>query len=268
MIEPSVDELMWLIADEGDHHAVEAFVKRHPELSSELSKRVNMVRAMKGSKGPVESAPEIPQFTPRLVGDLPRAKRFPVWAIAALGMVAVAFGSYTATTRFLAPKTEPAEISVHAPTNEPADHKIVSGDPNLPPGFDPNQNVVPPTPKPQQPEPRWMKPVVLQEQDTTLFAVFNQIESETGLRITVTPGLDNARIAAIYPSWKAIDVLRDLGRRLGFTAFEQGDDEVLVIPAVASENQGTPTVKPSPNTGTPPSEVGSTEAELPKIDNP
>lgn len=226
--DPSLDELMWLIADEGDASTVESFGRRHPELRSELLHRVSMVRAMKGTR----PAPATPAFAMREVVESPAPPN--PWLVRlgfAAGLAGVAFASFWITRQVSPPPQvviqQPAQVTQAAPQEAP---------PIVQPNPAPEPVIPAPQPSPANPPSQlWMRPVTIQSENTTLFAILNELQANLGLIVTIAPGLENSTVAATYTNVPAIEVLRDLGRRLGFTVFEQTDTEVLIIPAVPTD---------------------------------
>ena len=64
-----------------------------------------------------------------------------------------------------------------------------------------------------------------------LQTVLKLVAAQGKLGITIAPGLSNPDVAIQYEDKTVIEILQDLGRQYAFTAFDQGDGSVLIIPA-------------------------------------
>lgn len=250
----SIDELMWLIADEGDASAIDSFSKRHPEYHGELMRRINMVRDIKGTR-PEAPAMSIPAFSPRPISEPKRVNRW-VWTAAAAAILAgSAFAGFYGIGRLIpsnrGTSTDPTVSQNPPPTLQPNRPNNLQG--VTPPGFDPNQNVVPPQPAPQNLA-SWQKHVDLHFKSISIVELFNEITRQTGLKIEIGPGLLPADIPVELSDVTAIAALKGLGEMYGFTVFEQDMGSVLIIPAVdptevpmegpdEDSREGTPPVK-------------------------
>lgn len=233
----SLDELMWLIADEGDDAAAEAFMKRHPEHRMELLKRIQAVRGMRANKpGELRPASDSrPRFSPR-ESTAPYIEPKPVrpWLVPALamGLLAVGFASFTLTQSLIARNgSAPAVVATDAPSQAGGGG---SGQPNegaIPPL--PQSNSAPTAPPvTAAPISLYDRMVEIESEGMDLFLVFNEISRQSGLKIEMGPGFENQSVGISYRGMTAIQVLRDLGHRHGFTVFEQTSTHVLLIPAV------------------------------------
>lgn len=232
-MDKSIDELMWFIAEEGDHQAVDGFIKRYPELRAEMVKRMNLVREVRGAKPDSQK----PKFMPRdevrqLTAPRPR---FVLVAGVAASLVAASWAGYAAfTSRHTEPSSQPPKtLSRNEQPNNP----------RLKPGYDPNQNVVPPQPPAPKPIPAYEKLVTLTSESISLMFVLDEISRQTGVRIQLAPDMPNPDVRAFYEQMPALAVLKDLGARYGFSAFSQENDHVLIVPAV-DPNAPTPTAPP------------------------
>ncbi len=224
----SLDDLMWLIADEGDHTAVDAFIKRHPEHRAELIKRVNMVRDMRGAKPQEVSTGAPAKFRP--TGEVRRLTSRPAptlrWAAAGASMLAIGWASFFAVSQFTKPAREPeVVVTMNA-------EKAAPNTDTAPTYGDPNANVVPPSQPPPASKSPGERAFSIESEGIDLITLLNLITQQTQLRIELGPGIENATISARYLSLPAISVLRDLGQKLNFTVFEQEPGHVLLIPAV------------------------------------
>lgn len=231
----SIDELMWLIADDGDPGAVEAFIKRHPEHRAELIRRVNMVRNLKGTK-PAET--KIPSFEMRasLPNHLPTSQA-PFWKSGsfAVMMVSVLVAAFAVTKLATTPLGGGREF-----TSKPAsmasgqDLGTPEGGPGSvqPPLNDPVPQPAPaPAPTPNPPA-RNEKYVAFDSGDYRLYEILNAITAQSGAKLELGPGLPNANVQLDKIALTPKQMLEYLGGRIGFTVFEQGPNDFLIIPAV------------------------------------
>lgn len=251
---------MWLIADEGDPQAATAFVKRHPEHERELMRRIQMVRAIKGTR-PEQASPKQARFAPSM--EIPEyrepTRRWPMIALG-FGLATVAFGSYFVTQQAFSRDTDPT-VSAAAPIPvDPAPTPTVT-EPFTQPAPAPAPQ---PSPAPIVSNNRYDKLVDLSSQETTLFAVLNDIQAQTGLEITVLPGLQNVPLALNYVQTPALRVIQDLGIKFQFSVFEQGPNEVLLVPATDPSKQENDGATDIPNIG----EAASGETEQTDIIDP
>lgn len=233
-IPADLDRLMWTIAEEHDVAAIDDFGSRFPEFRTELLKRVQMVGALRGSIRKSQAVPRrIPTFEPRPLPPNPFLR--PAFAVASLVILAVlGFASYTLTgylTRQKAPVL-PTE-SVHVAT-APADQR----QPPYPPDV-PDRVEQPPAPRQEAPIPSYMRPKTIRIDRAPLHSVIQMVGQECGLDLEIAPGLDNPDIDANYVEVAGIEMLRDMGRRFGFTVFPQGGNRALIIPAVDQGLAGT-----------------------------
>jgi hypothetical protein len=235
-IDPPVDELMWLIAEQSESAAVDAFAQRYPEHRTELLKRLALVRELKGSR----PDPRPARFQPRAVRPLGT----PRWAIAAAASSAlalVAFGSYAATRAVLAGREPAAAPAAHAGLqNEAPPPPPVQAARELQPQAPAGQLVqddVPPVR--EEIPPAYLRPVTVRLERIGLHAALRLVGEASGVEILIAPGTPDPEIACDYRDTPALALLQDMGRTVGFTPFAQGDGTVLIIPAVdAAARQG------------------------------
>jgi hypothetical protein len=63
-----------------------------------------------------------------------------------------------------------------------------------------------------------------------LIEAIRRIGRECGLEIEVAPGMSDPEIVMRYDGMTGMEMLLDLGPRFGFTAFDEGEGRVLIIP--------------------------------------
>jgi hypothetical protein len=84
---------------------------------------------------------------------------------------------------------------------------------------------------PAAPTPAYMRPQTMSIKRAPLQTVLKLVAAQGHLGITIAPGLANPDVAIQYEDKSVIEILQDLGRQYAFTAFDQGDGSVLIIPA-------------------------------------
>ncbi|MBL8059358.1 MAG: hypothetical protein JNK63_01435 [Chthonomonas sp.] len=221
-MERSIDELMWFIAEEGDHQAVDGFIKRYPEHRGEMIKRMNLVREVRGAKPgtgqprkfhPREEVRQLASPRPRLIVGVGLAASIAAATWAGFAMVS---------------SRQPEPVQSGRPVANRTEQPI---NPRLNPGYDPNQNVVAPPPEPPRAIPPYEKLVTLTSESISLMSVLDEISRQSGLRLQLAPDMPNPDVQAFYDKMPALAVLKDLGSRYGFSAFTQANDHVLLVPA-------------------------------------
>lgn len=246
-IPPSLDELMWLIAEQDDPSALDAFGKRYPEYRGELAERLKMVHSLKGSKlaGTIDPS-FIPEFKPRAY-TRPLFPRWPAFAAASVLLVAVAFGSYVAVKKFAAPvpttgPTAPIETVQPWVANEPGVQTKPLVKPNPEPPI-PSGAVAAPEIPPYE------RPLDLRMEGVTLLEVVSTIVRLSGLSVEVAPGLQNDLVTMDYHGMTGQQMLTDLGKNLGFTPLEEGPGRLLLVPATDPSVHEAPRSAPESASG-------------------
>lgn len=224
-----IDELMWDVAERDDNDTLDQFVERYPEFRSELAKRLQMVRGLRGSR-PVRPMPSFqPKQNVRSLGP----SRLAVTAVVGFVMVSVVFATY-ATMQYLDAKNTTPE----AVKPEPA--KVTN--PGVSSDGGGGGRTAQPFPKLDTSTEYagqyfaaagtiFDSPVTIESEDIGLEDAIREIVDKAGLEVMIGPGLPDKRIRLKYVEQPAISILHDLGRAFGFTPFRQGDSKVLVVPA-------------------------------------
>lgn len=259
----SFDELMWLLAEENDDAAIEAFIKRYPAHRAEVIRRVNMVRGLKGNRPVKEASAPIPAFqvkegVPDISTNSHRGRW--IWGVA----VAVPLLAVAGYFQFRTPNQPNVPVVT---TNTPT---ATAETPNIRdnPGYDPYANVVPKTPNDTPRQIAYYDKVVsLSGSNQSLLLLFSEITRQTGLHIEIGPGFQDRPVDFAASGLTAISALKQLGKQGNFTVFEQDPQSVLIIPAVDPNAQpATPMpafdVEASPSELPPPD---TSEGTLPKI---
>lgn len=217
---PEVDRLMWTLAEEGSDRAFSEFEARYPEHRAELGRRIAMLRGLKGQRASTRSRSTVPAFVPR--EPRPAVRR---WAVpVALGLAGLAAASFFGTRALLA-----APEPVRPRLDRPSTPAVVRQDPPKPPTVVPEIKEVPTPPEVLEP---YHRPVSLDIKRAKLIDAIHVVAATGKLEVEIAPGLANPDVELRYDQMSVIDILRDLGRQYAFTAFDQGDGKILIIPAV------------------------------------
>lgn len=245
---PELDQLMWAVAESKDRRAIEDFEARFPQHVLELGKRMAMVRDLRGARS-TNLPRTAPLFVPPIKRSAPRALRFG-WALGAIAMAAIGTAAFYATQRYLAgptPTPAPNEVRYVAPEPEtvvPENGQSAAGSP---------QGTVPqaPTGLADVPPPKYELPQTVARAEIELADAIRLIAEQCGMQVDVGPGLPDIKVGFDYQGITGLAMLQDMGPRYGFTAFDEGEGRVLIIPALdrqaptsADERPGGPGKQP------------------------
>lgn len=224
MVPQDIDRLMWHIAERGDAKAAADFCERFPDLSQSMTERMKMVGGMRTMRATITPA-AIPPFSPRfLFRPVPKWKRF---GPSAAGLFALAAASFYITQNLVTPLPE-AEIFREAP--QPT--KTASAPAKEPPTYTPYQPVDGDGPKPYEKAEK--PPLRLTGNGVPLRKVVEQIAAKENLTLTVPPDFPNPAIKVDMRAQTAMELLQQLGAEHGFSAFDEGNNHVLLVPAVSA----------------------------------
>jgi len=246
---------MWLLAEENDDAAVDAFIKRYPAHRAEVIRRVNMVRGLKGNRPATEKTASIPAFQVKEgVPDVSTSSQRGRWLwVAAFAVPVLAIAGYF---QFRPVQTTTPPIVATQVPNAGTDAPNIRDNP----GYDPYANVVPKTPNDTPRQIAYYDKVVsLSGSNQSLLLMFSEITRQTGLHIEIGPGFQDRPVDFVATGLTAITALKQLGKQCSFTVFEQDPQSVLVIPAVDPNAQ--------PATPMPAFDVEATPSELPPPDS-
>ncbi len=231
------DELMWLIAENENDEAIEAFALRYPSDRAELMRRVNLVRGLRTAspEEPLSAGrPFRPNVEPRFTQP-----RYAVTAGFAMALCLIGFAAFYGAKRVSQPAmspvvVQPAEQRPVVTIPAPEESGPVSRE-SLEPGS------VPPVGEAQKVDPA-QKLIFLRSEPKPLSRLLAEIQRQSGLIIEIAPGTEDDLIAANYEGVPAMDVLRALGLQFGFTPLEQEPGHVLIVPALPSTPAADPHV--------------------------
>lgn len=232
---------MWLVAEQNDPSAIDAFGRRYPELRGEMVRRLEMVRNLKEAR-PDRADARVPVFTPTLA-VAPRRWLLPRWATAAsacLLLVAVGYASFRVVNELSRPAPQPVTEApvpeiVHSGAFQPETPKTGGLDIAREPERSPTEARSEPDSlrfhEPLEPAGPAEVEVAIKSTKIGLVEALREVERQSGLVLVIGPGLPDDLIS-IDLSGPAMQVLKEMAQTYGFTAFDQGDGTVNVIPAV------------------------------------
>jgi hypothetical protein len=87
-------------------------------------------------------------------------------------------------------------------------------------------------PPPVEPKPAYATLKDVAVRGASLRRAIEMIAASGGLSVEFAPNMPEVTVDLDYRQMTPVAMLRDLGQRHGFTAFEQEEGKVLVIPAV------------------------------------
>lgn len=233
-IPPEVDDLMWTLAESGNDKAIEEFGDRYPKLRGDLTKRIETVRWLKKANKPAEPKPKSAPFTPKehIAPDTSQWARVAVWSLALLAIGAVAF----VATMLLTKDPIPEPVKSVAPSrakNAPQD---------TPRPTAPKVDITPNASTSPVPDPvadaATVKRVNIKLTDAPLSSVFELIQVQAGIKVIADKNVPNPNVTIEFYSVSPMEVLTTLGRQHGFTAFDQHDGTIVVVPGQSAASPG------------------------------
>lgn len=222
----NIELLIQELCESRDSKAILEFESRFPEYKTLLHEHLSMGELMATTR---PSAPvALPRFFP------PVRPAWHSWVgrgLVAASVVGVGYAAFLFGINSGAAKatTEPSATMSTAPvTQENTESTPLQVEP---------APAVPPKPHdddvkaPQDMVARIERIVSVDVADAPLTEVFRQIESQTGLKISVAPGFGDSIVTVHQSGVPAAALLEQLGQQYQFTAMPQGTEEVLIIPA-------------------------------------
>lgn len=243
----SIDELMWLVAEQNEPAAIEAFDRRYPEFRQELMSRLEVVRGLRSARP--TAARSIPLFQPTVRTSRPFG--LPRWALAGAASVlffGVGFASFKAieASRTSVPvalvEAQPVTVESSSTPFKEVGSNRTSGLSLAPERRETAGN----TAEPDHLKPRDLleeptageMPVVVRSNKLTLEQALREVAAQSGLDLVIGPGLAND-LVSIELSGPAMKVLEEMGKTYGFTVYDQHDGTVNVVPAVDPNTRPT-----------------------------
>lgn len=232
-IAPEVEQLMWTLAEHRDPEAIDEFGQRYPDLRGELGKRLALTTSLKGARE--IRTTDIPRFRPLALPP-------PIWtrpaglAMAGVALIGLAFGSYYLTSSLSAPPvSEKLPTISQQPASARQEPEGRGGPKVLPDGRLPQSG------SPQGAAsgnvadlPKHLRPQTLSIKAGKFQDVIALLGQYCGLKIEMPdmpPELADSLIEADYQNMVPLAMLQDLGAKHGFSAFYEGGNKILLIPA-------------------------------------
>lgn len=230
-----VDQLMWLVAEDGDPKAIDEFGLRYPDLRSEMSRRLQMVRQLRGAKQTHSLIAQIPRFEAPAARSAGMPGRL-AWGIAAVALAALGFASFQVSRSFLSsPKPRHIEpsSSIESPLGPVSQSQIP---PRTQAPVEPTPSTVFQQPPTTKDVPVSATRVTIKESRVRLLAAIERIARLCSLQIEIAPGMPNPEIVMDYNRMTGLEMLQDMGPRFGFTALEEGSGKLLIVPVLEGES--------------------------------
>jgi len=242
-IPPELDAVIWAVAEDANPAAADEFIKRYPIYREELLKRKEALAGLKTSKpGHRLNVQAVPAFQHRPVRRVPPSPS-QLGIVAALVLSAVAVASYTLTL-FSSPRPvrvpAPAPKVVLTPLDQVAPKVVYdNGTRSNPPVAPPSDPTPPPVERTvEKKTPKYLLPQTLVAKQAPLHDLLKMLAGQASVEIVLAPGLPNPTIDVDYQDQNAVEILKDMGLRYHFTAYDQGDGSIVIYPAVDSRQAG------------------------------
>ncbi len=231
-IPPDLSEKLWQLTESQDAKAIEAFLKKHPELKSEFNARSKMINGIKGSR-PEQSKASKGRFMPSPKPLSSGPNRLGA-AVAATILVAGAVFATVGTLKYIENTTAPQK-----PLNINQVHNMTAGGDGTPqpkqelPLIENNPPVAndPASVQPLEATRAVDRPVTIVAKSIKLSSALNDIGLQAGIRLNSAPGMPDPEITLDFRDVPAIQVLQSLGQQFGFTPMTESQNSVLLIPA-------------------------------------
>jgi hypothetical protein len=231
---PDIDRMLWEIAESQDSNAYDDFEARFPQLVGELGKRIQLVRELRDarSSGSHRAVPHFDRRVPTRLGPQPKA----ILAMAFATLACLAIGAYVVTGRLAnsahvippipVPLGPPSSGFIENPLSNPPRTESTGGQ-EIPKTPDYTSKLSPPT----EVAP-YLKPQNVRIDRAKLQIAILAVATNGKLEVEFAPNMPNPDIRMDYRNMSAVDILKDLGPRFGFTAFREGGNKILIVPQV------------------------------------
>jgi hypothetical protein len=268
---PEIDTLMWSVAESGDPQAVTEFQNRFPEHRLELMKRVNAITGLRKAKVTVARAPSFRlRMAPRFSVSRPLA-----FALIGALLTALALGSYL--TVLHKSDDAPPSLALNKGSQSPEScvQPVLRGmsRSQTSPIVTPPVSAPPVTPSPSQVEipslpNREQRPTSIHIDRAELHLVLDSLSAQAGWDLTIAPGVPDPEVHLDYDDVPIVDIVKDLGRRFGFSAVDEGGHKVFILPVSVNEGPENDKLDRPDNLDKPeqPAKNGDKQEHSPKAD--
>ncbi len=222
-----LDTTMWDIAERGDAQAAKDFSERFPALSSDMQTRMNLVGGMKGMRNAIAPA-FVPTFMPKFM-----SKPKPKWlryGPAALTLAALAAASFYVTQNLLTPLPDPS-VFRPAPAAGSDDQREVSLPAAVPPAPSPEAGPKPYRPEGHNNDDLPAVPVRVQMSHVHLINAIQALGRRFHATVTVPKDFANPIVDVDITGTDLMSFMNQLANANKFTAYYEGDNKVLIVPA-------------------------------------
>ena len=218
-----IDNLIWTLAETQNKTAIDEFNRRHPQYRADLTKRIEMVGGLKAAKSP--SMP--PKFEPLQTVPADSSKLWLGMGIGA-GLVVLALVAFWVTFTLTGDsghsKVAPAQTDV--PRTSSAQPSSNAKSEASTAGTEPTAKTVvePPTDSAASPL------ISLDVSNRPLSVVFAEIEKKASVQIIAPDSLKTKLVSGKFKDIPAMALLAAMGDTYGFSAIDQNNGEIVVLP--------------------------------------
>ncbi|MBS1717949.1 MAG: hypothetical protein JSS72_09495 [Armatimonadetes bacterium] len=249
-IPPEMDALLWAAAESRDPQALDQFLERHPQYKAELTERMETVRRMRSAK---PGASVIPSFALRPVPATP------AWTyVAPMAVVAAGIAIWIGTNLNQIARQEPtAPATTTMPAQRemrvvPPQHQEYSGEAKSGndggvdqgyPGARGAGSIPGPMPPNAEATAAKSRAFDVRIDDLPLATAIKTIAATGKVDVTMDPKMPDVLVSVDYHGMTALQMLQDMGARFGFTAFDEGNHQIIIIPATEARGGSGDTAK-------------------------
>lgn len=245
-----LETLLWAVAESRDPKAMEEFIRRYPALRSDLMRRAAMIERLKAQGAAISH--EAPPFSPRpnIHWGWPKPVK---GAVIGVALVAASTLSYWVASKGMQGAAPKPELQKSYPESAPDGGGGFGGDSGG--GSDSNDGDAPATRghyKDRDLDDRPPRKIGVQAQtpvpttphfsihlsNVPLMTTFSAIQAQAGVTFEMPPNMPNPSVTINYEEASVDEILKDMGRRYGFTAFNEGEGKYLIIPATEQRTPG------------------------------
>ncbi len=226
-----IDSLMWTLAETKNQAAIDEFISRNPLYRAQLLKRIETVGGLKAAKVPATTRVQAPRFEPlKTVPSDP--SRMLVGIGIGVGLMILAIAAFVLTYNFapsaeLAPSKKPPNVHATRKGQTPEQPK-----PDLTP--DKSSGTVENS-LPVENESASTVILSIRSNGQPLASIFRTLESLAKVEIISSRDLDSKIVSAKFSDVTAMQALETMGLMYGFTAIDQHNGQIIVLPGTTQK---------------------------------
>jgi hypothetical protein len=232
---------MWQIADRGDRMAAADFCTKFPQLAYEMQTRMSLVAGTKGMRRNIAPA-FVPTFTPRYL-----SKPKPKWlraAPAALALAALAGASLYVAQNLGTPLPDPSLFKGATPLPAPKEVETEVKAFPAPLPAKPDNDGDAPVPyrwsirRPNSSANEAPPPVTIRFTEAHLQNVIHKVGDRFKVNIEIRGDFPNPLVTEDITGPDAMSFLIQLGNEYGFSALDEGNGDIWLIPTKQQQPAG------------------------------